>query len=130
MKMCSKFDDLKPCLVSLSYTLPSHPCYMLDCDGDVQDLMAVALSSHIDRVDVFVREYGSCNSCHPVNDASSSSLICVVSSSCSRVFGGDMELDLVPSFCGHQKKVLKSDGWVYLIKEVGQNFVGGAVEFS
>ena len=28
----------------------------------------------------------------------------------------------MPSFCGHEKKVLKSDGWVCLIKEVGQTF--------
>ncbi|GFZ14873.1 hypothetical protein Acr_24g0010630 [Actinidia rufa] len=83
-------------------------------------LMAVVLSIHIDRVDVLVRECGSSDSCHLVNDAYSSSLSCVVSSSSYGVSGGDMDIDLVSSFCGHEKKVLKSDGWVYLIKEVGQ----------
>ena len=130
LKQCSKFDDLKPCLVSLSYTLPGHPFCMLDCDDDIQALMAVALSSRFNRINILVRECGSSDSCHPVNDASISSLSCVVSSSSYGVSGGDMEVDLVPSFYGHEKKVLKSDGWVYLIKEVGQNFVGGAVEFS
>ena len=43
LKLCSKFDDLKPCLVSLSYTLPGHPFCMLDCDDDIQALTAVVL---------------------------------------------------------------------------------------
>ncbi|KAI8522345.1 hypothetical protein RHMOL_RhmolUnG0002000 [Rhododendron molle] len=41
----------------------------------------------------------------------------------------DDVVDLVPSFSRHEPKVLKSFSWFDLIKEVGQRFNDGAVEF-
>lgn len=41
--------------------------------------------------------------------------------------GVSEEVDLLPSFVGHKHKVLKSVTWIYLIREVSQEFSGDLI---
>lgn len=38
--------------------------------------------------------------------------------------------DSLKTFCGHAKSGYLTDGWVYLIEEVGQEFTEGVKEFK
>ncbi|XP_028091735.1 uncharacterized protein LOC114292030 [Camellia sinensis] len=94
--------------------MPGHSCCSLQSEEDLEVMVELALSCDIHRIDIFVK-CCSLGEGYMICDGEASSSVC--------------ETDFLPSFYSNQRKPLLSDGWVNCMKEVGQRFAQGVVEF-
>ena len=127
--------------ISRSYSLPGHPYCMLENDDDLLVMFSLISPGGINRTDVIVINYGRVervvlgNETVVVVDFN----VCISNGSGSKKQNGgiridwrfdiDKEVDLLSSFCAHQKSILLSFTWEYSSVEVGQKFVSGVQEF-
>ncbi|GFZ06679.1 hypothetical protein Acr_18g0008490 [Actinidia rufa] len=89
-------------LVSLLYSLPGHLHCILDNDDDIQALLALALSRHLDTIDFLVRECGGFVHSHSGTDSRSNN-----GSSTSGLCVGGGDLDAM-SYCDREVDMKKS----------------------
>ena len=116
--VCRRFNFLESDVIELRYALPGSPDCFLQCDSDLEMLFKAVLVFKIDCVDIGVSKLSS----------SSASIVSVsVDDSASAVF--DEEDYFGEPYRTTEGKVYFSREWSDYIKEVGQKFRGGVVDF-
>ncbi|KAI8567854.1 hypothetical protein RHMOL_Rhmol02G0154000 [Rhododendron molle] len=144
-KLIVRWSGLKAGEVGLSYSLETDRFCMLWNDDDLDVMFELVSSSGLNRVKVSVFDAGSTSGGGGGGGSNSGGGGGGGSNSGCGGGGGDQqlailrrdwkmdvdkqELEWVPSFCMHKETELLSAGWIALIREVRQKFVGGVVEF-
>ena len=130
-KLHAKWNCFRVGFVLLCYSLPGHPFCVLDNDEHLDVMVALAVSCGIDRVEIDIRDIGSMS----VADSGSDMSCCTSNSNVSMIglkecrADSEKQVCVVPSFVPDENIVLLSTGWENSIREVGQKFVNGVVEF-
>ncbi|KAF7145607.1 hypothetical protein RHSIM_Rhsim04G0195500 [Rhododendron simsii] len=134
-KICSKWSDLDPESIMLSYSLIGSENIVLDNDEDLGALFGIVQTAGIEDIEVLVRdatqELGMGEGRNGANINLLGSIGPIGSQSIGSGVGTQVEAcDMViPSFFTHEKRVLKSAQWAEGITNVGQRFEGGVSQF-
>ena len=125
-QVCNKWKNLAINMVCLTYALPGHPKRLLYINSDLLSLSMLASSMGMERVDVFVlglQESEDDDQEDHGDDLPEDALALV------DYEGTNMETALLPQIFTHKEKILLLAGWASGIRDVGQRFEGGVVEF-
>ncbi|KAL7228256.1 hypothetical protein ACSBR2_007043 [Camellia fascicularis] len=127
--VCSKFAGLLPGNILLFYKIPGYNNFSLQNDVDIQNMICLARSFHLQLIDVVIEHHPRGDNNTPAIDPSTIHAQGTTGATILNDLGMDDEVDLLQSFCPHKEKVFISARWANDFTHIGQHFECGASEF-